>query len=68
MKRRMQMKYIVDLEIDANVSVEVEADSPEDAMEKAHYRDADTGDITVSGFRALGCTDANGTYTEGHYE
>ena len=64
----MQMKYRVDLEIDANVSVEVEADSPEDAMEKAHYRDEDTGDITVSGFRALGCTDTNGKYTEGHYE
>lgn len=68
MGRRVQMKYIVDLEIDANVSVEVETDSPEDAMEKANYRDAKTGDITVSGFRALGCTDANGKYTDGHYE
>lgn len=61
------MKYAVALNINATLVVEVEAESPSEAFERADYRDADiksADDINVHGYEPIGCEDEGGNYTE----
>lgn len=58
------MKYEVELCVDATKVVEVEADTPEEAMDEAVGMDIDCGELNVSGIHALGATDENGNVTE----
>jgi hypothetical protein len=54
------MKYTVRLELAATCAVEVEANSPEDAIAKADYRDVNPEEINVGESRFLECQDEDG--------
>lgn len=54
------MKYVVTLEVYATAKVETEADSPEEAMEKASFCDANLDSLSVREWEVIGCEDANG--------
>lgn len=54
------MKYVVTLEVYATAEVEAEADSPEEAMKKASFCDANLDSLTVRELEVIGCEDANG--------
>lgn len=58
------MKYDVLMEVDSTVSVEVEADSPEEAFEKAGLCGVDCGDLNVNGAHPLNAIDENGETIE----
>ena len=54
------MKYVVTLELYATAEVEAEAESPEEAMKKASFCDANLDSLTVRECEVIGCEDANG--------
>lgn len=69
MKRKGQKmgKYKVTINVDAMVNVVVDANSPQDAFDKASLADAritSIGDLDVLTSAPFGCEDENGNYTE----
>ena len=53
-------KYTVSLKLDCRVDVEVEADSFEEAFEKAEFAHYDWDDVEVVGDGIVNATDENG--------
>lgn len=53
-------KYTVTLKLDCRVDVEVEADSFDEAFEKAKSKTYDWNKVEVVGFDPVNATDANG--------
>ena len=60
------MKYIVSMAIDGRVDVEVEADSFQDARDKARKEvwDVDCGEINIIGCDAVNAEDENGKFED----
>lgn len=58
------MKYSVEVWVDTTVVVEVEADSPEEAMENYSLKDVNCGDLYVTGSHPLSAEDEKGEVTE----
>lgn len=53
-------KYIVSMQYDTRVDVEVEADSFEEAFEKSRAIEVDMGDLEYVGSEPVNATDENG--------
>lgn len=53
-------KYTVSLALDCHVDVEVEADSSDEAFEKAKSRTCDWNKVEVVGDKPVNATDGNG--------
>lgn len=68
-KRQKMGKYKVTINVDATVDVVVDANSPQEAFEKASLADASLtsiDDLDVFTSEPVGCEDENGNYTEYH--
>jgi len=61
------MKYSVEVWVDTTVVVEVEADSPEEAMENYSLEGVDCGDLYVTGSHPLSAADEKGEITESEW-
>ena len=62
-------KYKVTINVDATVDVVVDANSPQEAFDKASLVDArltSIDDLNVFTSEPVGCRDENGNYTEYH--
>ena len=67
MRKQKIGKYKVTINVDATVDVVVEANSQEEAFEKASIVDAEirsVDDLCVFSAEVVGCEDENGNYTE----
>lgn len=58
------MKYRVEVWVDTTVVVEVEAGSPEEAMENYSLENVDCGELYVTGSHPLSAADEKGEITE----
>lgn len=60
------MKYTVSIAVDGRIDVEVEADSFEDAKDKAieAFRDVDLSKMEVVGGEAVNAEDENGEFKD----